>query len=255
VRNGGDVHYVTTLTDGGPGSLREGIATVPSTGRNVVLDHLSASWSIGESLSVTHSMNVTVQWCVITESLNNSCHEKGAHGYGSLLRYGAGALTFHHNLYADHTSRNPRLGDNLHLDFVNNVIHNWGAAAGYNGDDRPDNPADRNATNALTGYTRLEEYLNWLADAHAACGANGQVDVNLRAATGGATNLTYTVASGSNGSVSLLGNGLTASSGNSHRCLGSGLLRDTAGQQKWPDDASCAVGLPEGIKQSEITKH
>ena len=82
----------------------------------------------------------------------------------------------------------------------------WELAMGLN----PNLATDRNLTNALTGYTRLEEYLNWLADAHALCDRNGTVDVNLRAATGGATNLTYTVASGTNGTVSLLGDGYTA---------------------------------------------
>lgn len=100
---------------------------------DVIIDHVSASWSIDETLSVTQSDRVTVQWSLITESLNNSCHEKGLHGYGSLLRYGKGGLTFHHNLYAHHNSRNPRLGDDLGLDFVNNVVYDWGGDAGYSG--------------------------------------------------------------------------------------------------------------------------
>ncbi|HYG22970.1 MAG TPA: putative Ig domain-containing protein [Verrucomicrobiae bacterium] len=113
---------------------------------NVILDHISTSWSVDECLSVTHSTNVTVQWCMISESLRLSQHEKGAHGYGSLLRYGAGELTFHHNLYQHHDSRNPRLGDRIKLDFVNNVIYNWGGRAGYSGEDFGDNP------NGFTNY-------------------------------------------------------------------------------------------------------
>jgi len=122
---------------------------------NVIIDHVSTSWSVDECLSVTYSTNVTVQWCMISESLNNSQHYKGAHGYGSLLRYGAGTLTFHHNLYQHHKSRNPRLGDRLKLDFVNNVIYNWGDRAGYSGsyaDDIGDNP---------DGFTN---YLNYVAN-------------------------------------------------------------------------------------------
>ncbi len=102
---------------------------------DVIIDHISASWSIDETLSVTNSDRVTVQWSFITESLDRSCHAEGAHGYGSLLRYGDGRLTFHHNLYAHHRSRNPRLGDDLSLDFVNNVIYNYGVDAGYSGAD------------------------------------------------------------------------------------------------------------------------
>jgi pectate lyase len=118
-------------------------------GTNVMIDHVSSSWSVDECLSVTHSTNITVQWSMISESLKNSQHAKGSHGYASLLRYGPGALTFHHNLYQHHDSRNPRLGDNIKVDFVNNVIYNWGGRAGYSGDygtDIQDNP------NGFTNY-------------------------------------------------------------------------------------------------------
>lgn len=100
---------------------------------DVILDHVSASWSVDETLSVTESNRVTVQWSYITESMKQSCHEKGAHGYGSLIRYGTGQVTYHHNLYAHHDSRNPRVGDNIGLDFVNNVIYDWGGESSYSG--------------------------------------------------------------------------------------------------------------------------
>lgn len=101
---------------------------------NVILDHVSASWSIDESLSPSGNIrNITVQWCLISESLNNSHHKKGPHGYGSLLR-ATGGVTLHHNLYAHHRGRNPRFGDNYGyafsttptFDFRNNVIYDWG---------------------------------------------------------------------------------------------------------------------------------
>ena len=108
-------------------------------GRNVVVDHCSASWSIDETLSVTNSDRVTVQWCFITESLNDSFHKKGPHGYGSLVAGPDGGVSFHHNLYAHHNSRNPRPGgkderDGLLVDFRNNVVYNWGSRAGYSGE-------------------------------------------------------------------------------------------------------------------------
>ena len=101
--------------------------------KDVIVDHVSASWSVDETLSVTESDRVTVQWSFITESLTNSCHIKGIHGYGSLIRYGDGKISYHHDLYAHHLSRNPRVGDDITLDFVNNVVYDWGSEAGYSG--------------------------------------------------------------------------------------------------------------------------
>ena len=101
---------------------------------NVIIDHCSASWSIDETISLwsrepnNPPLSVTVQWCIISESLNDSYHPKGPHGYGSLIRFTGGA-SFHHNLYAHHFSRNPHvdtyLGD-MTLDFRNNAIYNYG---------------------------------------------------------------------------------------------------------------------------------
>lgn len=100
--------------------------------RNVMIDHVSASWGTDEVLSVTHnSRNVTVQWSLITEALHNSGHNKGDHGYGSLIN--GGDITFHHNLYAHNRSRNPRPGEQVRLDFVNNIIYNPGGKYGYSG--------------------------------------------------------------------------------------------------------------------------
>lgn len=373
----------------GTNNLAEADSMWINAGANIIVDHLSASWSVDETLSAsTDVANLTVQNCFITESQWRSTHVKGPHGYGGIIS-SSGNVTYSYlrNLYAHHSSRNPRVGSDsqagtLRLDFRNNVIYNWGFRAGYTGDTNenseinyvgnyliagpsststeaflgggdttgiyqsgnfidtdkdglvdgantgwsmfigsytqtnspftvpaattetagasyqrvvalsgampwrrdandqriartvrqqngmlvdfvgatnqvtdyttnnilgtnyinvrgwptlaaetaptdtdsdgmPDywetavglNPnlaTDRNLTNVISGYTRLEDYLNWLADAHALCNRNGSVDVSLRTATGGATNLTYAVSNGINGTVSLLGDGYTA---------------------------------------------
>ena len=100
---------------------------------NVIADHVSASWSTNEEMSVLNSTNVTVQWSIMADSLysTNSIPINGA--VGSLLRQGGGMLSFYHNLYADNFTGSPRLGDNLTLDFENNVIYNWGFRSGLTG--------------------------------------------------------------------------------------------------------------------------
>ena len=122
-------------------------------GRRIILDHVSASWSVDETLSVGSRYDppergvydVTVQWSIIAESLNASAHAKGDHGYGSLVRGGHGArMTFHHNLWASHRARMPRPGNynppsvdpvGPMFEFRSNVFYNWGGShAGYNAD-------------------------------------------------------------------------------------------------------------------------
>lgn len=107
--------------------------SIATPSRNVIVDHVSASWSIDEALSPSGDIaNITVQWSLIAESLWHSAHSKGAHGYGSLVR-ATGGVTLHHNLWAHHNGRNPRFGDNYGrgdaptYDFRNNVIYNCGS--------------------------------------------------------------------------------------------------------------------------------
>lgn len=104
-------------------------------GTDIILDHCSASWSIDEVLSNQSPTvdRVTVQWCMITESLHDSIHEKGPHGMGGII--GGLRQSFHHNLYAHHNSRNPKVTWRHHckVDFRNNVIYNWGSNSVYDG--------------------------------------------------------------------------------------------------------------------------
>ena len=101
--------------------------------KNIILDHVSVSWSIDEALSIYHCENVTIQWCMITESLFNSNHVKGSHGFGGI--WGSNYSTYHHNLIAHHSSRNPRWASGSgYNDYRNNVLYNWGYNSSYGGE-------------------------------------------------------------------------------------------------------------------------
>jgi hypothetical protein len=109
-------------------------------GDHLIIDHCSVSWGIDEVFSINKGTNLTVQWCMITESLCRSLHHKGDHGYGGL--WGGPGGSWHHNLLADHTSRNPRASGNLEsglMDYRNNVVYNWGFNSAYGGELWPRN--------------------------------------------------------------------------------------------------------------------
>ena len=102
---------------------------------NIMIDHVSASWGLDENMSMYRHMhdhdgdsgtpdlklptvNITIQNSIFSEGLNTYHH-----AFGSTI--GGANSTFHHNLWACNTGRNPSVGMIHDFTFVNNVLFNW----------------------------------------------------------------------------------------------------------------------------------
>lgn len=112
---------------------------------DVVVDHCSTSSAVDENLSIaagadsegnqTVCNRVTVQWCVISESITHSPNNGKRHGMGSIVTSGFdGKISYHHNFLSNNSSRNPVIGtitdestDKLgaNYELANNVVYNW----------------------------------------------------------------------------------------------------------------------------------
>ncbi len=127
--------------DGNDTRAQDGLE-ITDNAENIILDHCSVSWGTDENLSAYAVKNVTIQWSIIAEALNQSVHDKGEHSYAAI--WGGVNLSVHHNLIATHKSRNPKIGtsetvsmtsgytdDKTLVDIRNNIIYNWGDKAGY----------------------------------------------------------------------------------------------------------------------------
>jgi hypothetical protein len=99
--------------------------------RNVILDHVSAGWSVDEAVSTwsPNVENVTIQNSIITEALRDAGHGKGDHSMGLLIGDGSKNISVIRNLLAHNDWRNPRIQSSDGVDVVNNLIYNWGSRA------------------------------------------------------------------------------------------------------------------------------
>ena len=83
--------------------------TIPS-GHDIIVDHCSFSWATDEVVNTWNDVHdITIQWSIISEGLNDSTHPKGPHSKGMLIgSEGAERISVHHNLFAHNRKRNPK---------------------------------------------------------------------------------------------------------------------------------------------------
>ena len=110
-----DTVRAITITDEG--------STVPY---NVIVDHCSLSWGIDTCGTVGgRAHDVTVQWCIISEGLNDSVHAAGPHSRGLMARDRTQRVSIHHNLLAHNDYRNPEVSNLGMTEVINNVVYDY----------------------------------------------------------------------------------------------------------------------------------
>jgi pectate lyase len=121
---------------------------------NIIIDHVSASWSGDEVMSFYHNKNVTMQWCIVSEACVKFVNgENTGHQFGGI--WGNDHGTYHHNLIAHNVSRNPRWASGCkNNDYRNNVIYNWEYQSSYGGEAAQRGAAEWNFTtvNMVANY-------------------------------------------------------------------------------------------------------
>jgi hypothetical protein len=115
---------------GRPRPVKASDAVSVKDSHDVIIDHVSASWSTDETISVTRSRRVTVQDCFITEPLANpALHvENGVeipHAYGALVQ--GDEVSYLRNYLAHFKIRGPQLaappeGSRVRSAAINNLV-------------------------------------------------------------------------------------------------------------------------------------
>lgn len=110
-----------------------------SSCNHTIVDHCSISWATDEGFSSRQAANITFQWNIIGETLNDSVHynadnrnETECHSFAASI--GGYTGSYHHNLLVHNAGRNWSLAgameqDAIHYggqaDIRNNLVYNW----------------------------------------------------------------------------------------------------------------------------------
>ncbi len=83
-------------------------------GHDMIFDHVSIAWGRWDTIGINKSKNITFQNCIIAEGV-------APQRFGCLCQ--GEQITFSHNLWINHHSRNPKAKGKVQ--FINNVVYNW----------------------------------------------------------------------------------------------------------------------------------
>ncbi len=145
--------------------------------KDLIFDHVSITWGRWDNLHIKASKNVTLQYCMVAESIDPQ-------RFGALLEIPE-YLTFHHCLFEGNQSRNPKA--KAKIEFINNVVYNWGKSGFVGGHSSANHYQDIVANYFIAGPSSSDEFLSMFSatdhvyhrDNYTDLNKNGKLDGRL----------------------------------------------------------------------------
>lgn len=135
---------------------------------NIIFDHISVSWGRWDDLHIKGSTNITLQYCLIGESLDPQ-------RFGALLERPEN-LSIHHCLWIDNQSRNPKA--KAKIEYINNVVYNWGTSGLIGGHSSADHYQDIIGNYFISGPSSTDHFLSMFTKTDHVFHKDNYVDTN-----------------------------------------------------------------------------
>ncbi|MDP4276792.1 MAG: hypothetical protein Q8914_04070 [Bacteroidota bacterium] len=150
-------------------NMGKGVCTLSAdNARNIIVDHVSIEWGRWDNLHIKESKDITLQYCLIGEGINPQM-------FGALLENPTN-LTIHHCLWLDNKSRNPKA--KAGIEFVNNVIYNWGGNGFVGGHSQADHYQDIVNNYFVAGPNSSPSFIGLFTQTDHVFQAGNKVDLN-----------------------------------------------------------------------------
>jgi len=114
------VRYVRFRQGATPRQERKSAVAITG-GQGLIFDHCSIEWGRWDTVDMNKGRDITFQYCIIGQGVSPQ-------RFGCLCQ--CDRVTFTHDLWIDNQSRNPK-AKGVPIQFVNNVVYNWGGAGGF----------------------------------------------------------------------------------------------------------------------------
>jgi hypothetical protein len=150
-------------------NMPKGACTVVADNlENIIFDHVSIEWGRWDNLHVKNSTNITLQYCLIGEGIDPQ-------RFGALFENPVD-ITVHHSLWTGNQSRNPKA--KAKIEYVNNVVYNWGKSAFVGGHSTTDHYQDLVGNYFIAGPSSTGDFLSMFTATDHVYHKDNYVDLN-----------------------------------------------------------------------------